>query len=85
MKDLEKYGFRKYHEDKTSCFWKLDLSSGCIKILLSVLNKGNWCYDIYFDMNDIDDFFVIANRYECETDEQLHFLLTGSSRLNVLL
>lgn len=89
--DLSKYGFAKYHESSTSCFWEMNLSNTLVAskivVLSSVLSNGNWCYDIRIDSDAKEgvcnaDSFVIANRYECATEGQLHFLLTGSIRLS---
>jgi len=84
MFDLSKYGFSKYFENSASCFWEMNLhdtlTPSKIVVLSSVLSSGNWCYDIRIDSGEHS--LVVANRYECETEEQLQFLLTGSIRLS---
>lgn len=89
--DLTEFGFEKYYETSESCFWQMylydTLVPSKIVVLSSILSNGNWCYDIRIDSEAKEgvcdaDSFTVANRYECKTKEQLHFLLTGSLRLS---
>jgi len=90
MFDLSKYGFTKFHETTDSCFWEMIGSNSFftikIVVLSSTLDNGNWCYDICAGLKDNENtcdsnMLTIASRYECETKEQLDFLILGSHRL----